>query len=416
MIKKTEEEVEHDLKYSPKKRLSIFRKMPVNKQGLTLLGLSRHIQQDILAKLTDEEINSLIHYLDQNEIISLLRNVSVRRRKNIIKKASEEIKKKVETMLKFNPRTAASMMNLEYIEVNKETSFEELSKLIKKHEKRTGKTPTIIILEGGMLVGELRGHTLALHKGKEKIGKYAKKVPHIMYNKNEKEIIKAFRENPHKKIIVLDDDKSVLGIIYSDDILKLIEKWSADNIRDFAGVRKEENAFDPALLKVKNRYRWLIINLFTAFMAASVVGLFEDTISAFVLLAVYMPIVAGMGGNAGTQTLAVIVRGLTLKEIDPQKAKRVIINEMLAGLINGIIIGILVFIVATLWNQNPLFGLIIGVAMVNNLMIAGFFGAIIPLTMRRLGKDPASSAGIFITTGTDICGFFVFLGLASLLL
>ena len=139
-------------------------------------------------------------------------------------------------------------------------------------------------------------------------------------------------------------------------------------------------------------------------------------ISAFVLLAVYMPIVAGMGGNAGTQTLAVVVRGLALKEIGSKKAKKIIINEVIAGAINGTINGVIVAVVAILFNKNPLFGLIVGIAMVINLIVAGFFGTIIPLIMKKLKKDPASSATIFITTATDVFGFFVFLGLASILL
>jgi magnesium transporter len=127
-----------------------------------------------------------------------------------------------------------------------------------------------------------------------------------------------------------------------------------------------------------------------------------------------MPIVAGMGGNAGTQTLAVVVRGLALKEINPNTTKRIIINEVLAGGINGIISGVLVAIAAFLWNNNPVLGLIVGLSMIINLIISGFFGAITPLIMKKLGKDPASSATIFITTATDVFGFIVFLGLATL--
>ena len=154
----------------------------------------------------------------------------------------------------------------------------------------------------------------------------------------------------------------------------------------------------------------------TAFLAASVVGLFKDTISSFVLLAAYMPVVAGMGGNAGTQTLAVVVRGLALKEIELRAARKVIINEIVAGGINGIITGFLVAIVALIFNQSLLLGLITGVAIVFNLMISGLFGTIVPLIMKHFKKDPASSATIFITTATDVLGFFTFLGLASLVL
>jgi magnesium transporter len=401
---------------SPKERMAVFREIHVNNQGFILLGLSKRIQQDIIAKLNDEELTEIINYLDPDDATDLLQKVSAKRRRKIVEKLSEKIREKVEFLLKFNPKTAAGMMSLDYTEVDKNITFEELSRIIQKHEKRTGKFPTILAVKDGFLEGELPGHVLALHKGREKITNYIKKVPHIEYDRNEKDVIKVFKKNPHNKVVVLDKNKSILGVIYSDDILKLIEKQSADNLGDFAGVSKEEDVLDSALVKVKNRHKWLIINLATAFLAASVVSLFQDTISAFVLLAVYMPIVAGMGGNAGTQTLAVVVRGLALKEIDINTGKSVIINEVLAGGINGIINGILVAAMAVLWSKSPVLGLIVGTAMVTNLIIAGFFGATIPLLMKKLGKDPASSATIFITTATDVFGFLVFLGLATIML
>jgi magnesium transporter len=205
-------------------------------------------------------------------------------------------------------------------------------------------------------------------------------------------------------------------VIHSDEILKLIDKHAMDDLYGFAGVDTEESALDSAFTKVKYRYKWLIINLATAFMAASVVGVFSDTISRVTLLAVYMPIVAGMGGNAGTQALAVAVRGLVLKEVALKTSGKLIINEMIGGAINGLINGLIVAVIATVFNHSPLLGLVLGLAMIINLITAGFFGALVPMIMKSLGKDPASSATIFITTATDVIGFFVFLGLASLLL
>ena len=414
--KKTQNNLVHELLSSPKRRISIFRETPVNDQGFILLSLPKRLQREIIDKLKDEELIELLDYLDPDEVTDLLQNVGIKRSKKILKRLGKEISEKVEFLLKFNPRTAAGLMSLDYIEVDKNTTFEQLSKIIQKHEKRTGKFPAILVVQDGFLAGEIPAHTLAIAKRKEKISKYIKKIPSIEYNKSEHEIVGIFRKHPHNKIVVLDKDDSILGIIYSDDILKLIEKQSANDIRQFAGVSEEEDVLDSATTKVKNRYRWLIINLATAFLAASVVGLFQGTISKYVLLAVYMPIVAGMGGNAGTQTLAVVVRGLALKEIELKTGKRVIINEIIAGGINGIINGILVAAVAILWNKNPMLGLVIGLAMIINLIIAGFFGAIIPLIMKRLGKDPASSATIFITTATDVFGFFAFLGLATIML
>ena len=414
--KKTQNNLVYKILSSPKERIRIFKEIPTNNQGFVLLSLSKRIRQGIMDKLDDRELIDIIDYLDPDEATDLLQSINPKRSKKLLKKLGKEIREKVEFLLKFNPRTAAGLMSLDYIEVDKNITFEQLSEVIQKHEKRTGKFPAILVVQDGFLVGELPAHTLAIGKRKEKIGKYVKKIPSIEYDKNEREIVAVFKKHPHNKIVVLDKDNSILGIIYSDDILKLIEKQSANNLRQFAGVREEEDVLDPALTKVKNRYRWLIINLATAFLAASVVGLFQGTISKYVLLAVYMPIVAGMGGNAGTQTLAVVVRGLALKEIELKTGKRVIINEIIAGGINGIINGILVAAVAILWNKSPILGLVIGLAMIINLIIAGFFGAIIPLIMKKFGKDPASSATIFITTATDVFGFLSFLGLATIML
>jgi len=408
-----EKDIKENLIFS-KKRVSYFRKIPSNQQGFVLLSLSKRIQREIMKKLSDRELLVLIDYLDPTRTADLLGSVGKKRRKRILEKLGREIKEKVEFLLSFDPRTAAGMMSLDYIEVTEDITFEQLSKAIKKHEKKTGKFPVVLVVRDGFLVGEIPMHALVLADKKSKIKKYIKGVLSVEYDKEEKEVIDLFKEHPHKRIVVLDKDKSIMGIIYSDDILSILEKKSGKELLNFAGI-KEEDALDSAFTKVKNRYRWLIINLLTAFLAASVVGLFQKTISGYVLLAVYMPIVAGMGGNAGTQTLAVVVRGLALKEIKPKTAKRVIINEIIAGAINGTINGILVALAATLWNKSPLLGLVVAFSMVINLIIAGFFGTIIPLLMKKLKKDPASSATIFITTATDVFGFFVFLGLASLI-
>lgn len=415
-MKKEEHDLLYNLTSSAKNRTALFKTIHVNEQGLILLKLSRKIQKAILEELSDLEIVNAVNYLDPDEVTYLLRNLSENRSKKIIKLMSKDLQKKVEFLLRFSPKTAAGLMSLDYIQVDKNDTFEKIAKIIEKHEKKTGKIPAPLVVEKGFLAGEIPSYSLITARKKEKITKYVKKVPHIKYDQSEKEVISVFKKHPHNKIVVLNDDESIMGVIYSNDVLRLIEKHAFKDLRNFAGVREEEDVMDSAWSKFKNRYKWLIINLATAFLAAFVVSLFEKTIAAFTLLAVYMPIVAGMGGNAGTQTLAVMVRGITLKEIELKTGGKVILNEMLAGAMNGVVNGILVAVVAVLWNKNPLLGLIIGVAMIINLITAGLFGAIVPLVMKSLGKDPASSATIFITTATDVLGFLVFLGLASLLL
>lgn len=401
---------------TPEDKMSIFREVPANQQGYILFHLTKAFRHEIVNGLRPKEIKKLIHYLDPDETTDLLQLVNKRKRNRIIKTLSKEIKDKVEFLLAFNPKTAAGMMSLDYVEVSQNQTFDQVSRIIHKHEKRTGKFPAILVVEDGYLLGELMGYKFALHKGNEKIDHFFHRIPNVKLNSPESEIVAAFKQNPHNKIVVIDEDDSIMGVIYSDDILRVIEDKPLNGLREFAGINEEEDVLDSALSKVKYRYKWLIINLGTAFMAASIVSLFESTIQAFVLLAIYMPIVAGMGGNAGTQTLAVTVRGIALKEIKLSTAKKVIINEVIAGGINGLINGIIVALIAVFWNQSPLLGLVLAIAMFINLMIAGFFGTVIPLLMKQLGKDPAASATIFITTATDVFGFFVFLGLASLIL
>ncbi|MEX0689950.1 MAG: magnesium transporter, partial [Candidatus Paceibacterota bacterium] len=282
--------------------------------------------------------------------------------------------------------------------------------------RETSKLPEILVQENGELIGEVHLSTLVREDNEKKLKDYLIKVRTISYQADLHKIVRLFKEKPHGKLVVLDKDESVIGVIYSDDVLSLFENDPSAFLYDFAGVADSERSFDPIKSKVKFRYKWLLINLLTAFMAATVVGLFEDTLSQLVVLAIYMPIIAGMGGNAATQTLAVIVRGITIEEIDLKTGKPAIMREVGAGLINGVINGLVVAVVATFWNGDPLLGLILAVSMIANLVVAGFFGAFIPLFMKSIGKDPATSATIFITTATDMFGFFIFLGLASLFL
>lgn len=404
------------LSSSPSTRIYLFRGIEVSNQGFILLKLSARVQRNILSKLEDDEILALLNPLDPEKATDILQALSPARSKRITEQLNDSIKEKVEFLLKFNPKAAAGLMNLNYIIVQIGTKIDEVIENVIEYEKKTSKFPSILVVGDGKLLGELPGSRLALHRGKEIDERFLRRIPKIRFDSEVEKVINSFVKNPKNKVVVLDEDESILGVIHSDEILKLIDKHAMRDLYGFAGVDTEESSLDSALTKVKYRYKWLIINLATAFMAASVVGLFEDTISRVTLLAVYMPIVAGMGGNAGTQALAVAVRGLVLKEVALKTSRRLILNEMAAGAINGSINGLIVAFIATVFNQSAALGLVLGLAMVINLITAGFFGALVPMIMKSLGKDPASSATIFITTATDVIGFFVFLGLATLVL
>lgn len=410
-------ELAHILKsHTHSDRLAFWEEIPLNDRGHVLLALSHHYQEELLSLLPVKKIVEALHFLDPDESTDLLQAVNSGKKKKIIEDLSVDIKTKVEFLLRFDAETAAGMMNLDYVLVEKNTSFKEVALALRHHEQKTGRSATILAVEKGVLIGEIRSYSLILREADEPIAEYIKKIPSIAYDADQKEVEALFWKNVHSKVVVLDENNSILGLIFADDILKLINRRKNKELYDFAGVNEEEEVNDTALSKVRHRYKWLLINLGTAFLAASVVGMFKDTISAYVLLAVYMPIVAGMGGNAGTQTMAVTVRGLALRKIALQNGIYLIWNEIAAGAINGLINGVIVGIIAYFWNHSPILGLVLGLAMVINLIVAGFFGALVPLVMQKLGKDPATSATIFITTATDVFGFLVFLSLAKALL
>lgn len=393
-----------------------LKEIPLNERGLKLLSMSSKSQVEVLKELSISEIVEILGFLDPVKASKIIRKLSAHRRSGALKKIEKNVQEKIKLLLKFHHESAGAIMDFNYIETDKDSSVKEISKSIFKHEKQTGKVPTVLITQNGYLMGEVPMRNLITANRKTKAHKLFHKIPHINCNENEEKVLNAFKNHPHGKVVVLNENESVLGIIHTQDILHLIDKQASKSLHEFAGVNKEEDVCDSPLVKVKYRYNWLIINLFTAFLAAAVVGIFEDTISRIVILAAYLPIVAGMGGNAATQTLAVTVRGIALNEIDSKNAATIVKNEVIAGIVNGTITGFIAAIIAILMNQSPLLGLVLAFAMIFNLFIAGFFGTIIPLFMKRIGKDPASSATIFITTATDIFGFFAFLGLATLVL
>jgi len=405
------------IRQRPEERLAIFRSLSLSQQAQACLVLSKYLAYDLLSAISNKDVAAILEHLDPDEATDILQLFSKEKQGQMLKIMSEEIKKSVERLLRFDPETAAGLMDVDYIQVNEDDSIAEVAKQLKVHERRTGRIPAIIVLKkGGDLSGYLPGHEFGFAYPKDKAKKYVHKIIVIPYSASREEVVELFRNYPHSKMAVLGETGQVLGIIYSDDVLRLLREQESASLYNFAGVSKEESVLDGTIDKVKFRYKWLIINLGTAFLASFVVSLFDSTISKYVLLAVYMPIIAGMGGNAATQTMAVMVRGITLKQIDLGSPLYTLKKEVSAGIINGIINGIIVAAVVLIVNRDPMIAFILALAMVINLIVASFFGTLIPLFMKRLGKDPASSATIFITTATDVLGFLAFLGLAKLLL
>ena len=211
---------------------------------------------------------------------------------------------------------------------------------------------------------------------------------------------------------VVDHEHHLLGTLKYSDLITATQEEATEDIQKMFGAGGEEKVDSSLFFTISRRLPWLHVNLMTAFLAAGVISFFEGTIARITVLAVFFPVVASQGGNSGAQSLAVVIRGLALDEISAENAKKIILKETIAGALNGVVIGLVTGLITWWWNGNGILGLIIGAAMILNMILAAFFGAFIPLAMKRVGFDPAQCSNIILTTFTDVCGFFLFLGLA----
>ena len=241
-------------------------------------------------------------------------------------------------------------------------------------------------------------------------------VVSVTADTDQEEVARLVTKHHLLAVPVVDRDNRLLGTITIDDVIDVIHEEATEDIHRLGGVSADETIFDPAGKVVRRRLFWLLVNLPTAVLAATVVGLFEPSIQALAALAVFMPIVAGMGGNAGIQTFTVIVRAIALGDLTLANTRKVLFREVLIGLANGVGAGTVAGLIAYFWKGDPLLGLILGVAMITNMLVAALAGTLVPVALKRLRVDPAVATGVVVTTFTDCSGFLSFLGLATLLM
>lgn len=395
-----------------------FAILPPEKQAEVALVLNEDSKKRIFPRLPDDVISRFLHFNDEDDATDILQYLSPIRRFTILQHMKEEKRRKIEKLLKFGSETAGGLMDLNFILVKPSFTFRDVLDKVKRHVEGNRDMPTVMVVDesAGHLIGYIPERSLLFPPANATVHQETQPLPMVSHKVDREKVMQIMSRMRSELICVSDEKDQVLGIIHLRDLMKVAQAEATEDIYRFAGVDVEEHALDSAFSKVKRRYNWLLVNLLTAFLAAFVVSLFEDTIAQFAVLAVYMPIVAGQGGNAATQALAVVVRGLALGEINWSKAWSVIRKEALAGTINGIITGVAAAAVLAGFRAPPLLGFILAAAMIVNLFVAGFFGALIPFLLKRLKIDPAVASTVFVTTTTDVCGFFVFLGLARLLM
>ncbi len=376
------------------------------------------LRSDILSDMPAAKVAQIVSELDSDDALDLIEDLDPIQQKEILKKLSAKDRIAIEEGLNYPEESAGRLMQREYVAI---PQFWTVGKTIDYLRAATDELPEdfydlIVIDPYYHVVGSIPLNKLVRAKRSEKINTLMLEDIHIIpATMDQEDVAHLFRREDLGSAPVVDEDGRLIGVITHDDIIDVIVEEAEEDILKLAGV-DESDLYQAALSTSLSRSRWLAVNLVTAFVAAGVVSLFGATIEKVVALAVLMPIVAGMGGNAGTQALTVAVRAIAMRELSGTNAGRAILKEGIVGFINGCIFAILVGLIAAFWFSNQTLGLVIASAMVINLITAGVFGASVPILLNKLGQDPAISSSVFLTTITDVVGFFAFLGLATLFL
>lgn len=394
-----------------------FAMLPPELQAEVALLLSERSRSFVLPRLSDHAIARFLHFNNEDDAADLLHELLPERREHVLQYLQEDKRIKVQKLLRFGPETAGGLMDLNFIILPSAMSIKDASDKIRDYITLHKQAPVAIVTnEQGQTLGYMPYRMLMFNTSTKPIGSQLIRFPVVSSGTDQERVLKLATQEKADVIGVKDDGGHLIGIIHLHDLLRVAQMEATEDVYKFAGVSKEEEMLDSAPVAIRLRYHWLIINLATAFMAAFIVSLFESTIAKTAILAAYMPIVAGMGGNAGTQTLAVVVRGLALGEGRKGIVWKIVTKEIIAGLVNGLINGIIVAAVVYIYKGTVEIALILLLSMVINLIVAGIFGALVPLTLRAFKIDPAVAATVFVTTATDIFGFLAFLGLAAIFL
>ncbi|WP_053956406.1 magnesium transporter [Inediibacterium massiliense] len=396
-----------------------FYKLVDNQRMAEILEQASEKLQVRMIKLFDfEAIVKLFFYMSKDDIADILGKLPIYMRKDLLKMMKEGDIKQLEELLGYDEESAGGIMTTEYIALKGDLSIGESLKKIKEIGPKTEVIEIIFVLnQNTELIGmaDLRD-ILVEPEDKKLIEIMNDNIIFVYPEVDQEKVALLVSKYDLKAIPVINHKNSLLGIITVDDIIDVIVEEQTEDVLRLGGVSKEERVDTTLITSIKKRLPWLFINLVTAFFASFTVGLFEDVIAQVVALAAAMPIVAGMGGNAGTQTLSVMIRSITLGEVSLKKNWRLVFKEVALGVINGAATGAITGMILYMKYENLYLGLIIFAAMIGNLVIAGFFGFLIPLLLKVFGIDPALASAIFLTTATDVFGFFLFLGLAKMFL
>ncbi|HTO57408.1 MAG TPA: magnesium transporter [Pseudomonadales bacterium] len=379
----------------------------------------RHLDADTAGRLIEEfpprRRADVIAAMEPRDAFRCLRTIPRRRREAMVETLPPAVKREAERILRVREDSAAALMEIQALHVTTQTQVHECLARVQHCQTRLARTLFVVDADDN-LVGAVDLQALIASAPDARVGTIMRAIKwQVDEFTTREEIAAGIGRYNVNTLPVVNLQGRFSGIIRSENLFDAVEQDALSDLQTMVGAGKDEHALSTVWTTIRKRHSWLQINLVTAFLAASVVGLFEGTIAKFTALAVLMPVVAGQSGNSGSQALAVTLRGLALREIGVNAWLRVVRKEMAAGMLNGIGIALVTSLSVYVWSKSWGLALVIGLAMVASMTIAGVAGAFIPIMMARFGQDPATSSTIVLTTVTDVSGFFSFLGIATLL-
>ncbi|OGR62430.1 MAG: magnesium transporter [Elusimicrobia bacterium GWB2_63_22] len=402
----------------PRDAAGLLRDLPPSVAAQAMENLPPPESAALLGELTPAEAAGVLHRTGKYHAADIFRRLDPDFSKAVIPLLNEEFSKDMAEILAYPRESAGRIMHTDFLAFRSDARVRDVILRLRQMAKKQlpAATYCYVVDGGNALQGVLNMRDLLLAAPETPVSEIMiKDVVKVSPFTDREELVAMVSRKHYLAVPVTDENGRLIGIVNTKNIIASTEEEASEDIQLLFGASAEERAFSTPWFKITRRLPWLTVNLATAFLAGSVVALFEDFIARVAVLAVFLPIIAGQGGNAGTQTLAIVLRGMLMREIAPHNAWRLVKTEILVGFVNGGVTGIITAGAAWWWKGNAWLGLVVGVAMVVNMVAAGMSGAMIPLAMKRLGYDPAHSSGIFLTTVTDVVGFFAFLSTAWLL-
>ena len=410
-------EIAHSIEsLPPKERRLIWSLLDTSTEGEILAELHDEIQQELMAEIKSDELVEIISDLEIDELVDILQNLPKVKVESVLSKIAVRDSERIRTVLEYSEDSAGGLLNTDVISVRPRHSLEVVMRYLRSKKELPNNTDKIFVVSrDDKYLGELPVSKLLVSEPRLTVRELMEtEVKPIAADTNDKEVAKLFEQNDWVSAPVVDEEMKLLGRITVDDVVDVIIEDADQNLIGLAGIA--EDTFAPPGRAAKSRALWLSINLLTAFIAAATINLFQTTIDKFVYLAVLMPIVASMGGVAATQTLTIVIRGLSLEQIKSSNLNWLFKRELIVSILNGIFLSILISIVTYFWFQELLISILICAAIVINLISSVIAGIFVPIILNKLNQDPAIAGSVVVTTVTDVIGFFSFLGLATIFL